>query len=148
MRTDNTKRYEKGTRKWWRSFGIVHSPKGKTFISDGIVVVKPEYRQILDCKYIWIERVTTSGLSARKRYWLPEILSSEWIIAIIGKPRWKFGWKIIRPKTYKGQHRIPPELGEDVYELFQCLKYPESRYYKRHYEALKLKSIEGFAKTG
>jgi hypothetical protein len=133
MRTEDTKRREKGTRKWWRNFGQVYAPKGHTFISDGILSLKPEIRQILGCKYIWIERVTTSGLTKQKRRWLPKILSSEWLIAIMGKPNWKPVWEIIRPETYRGKR---PEDEKGASELLQTIKWRHTKFYKEKYEKL------------
>ncbi|MDH5440177.1 MAG: hypothetical protein OEY31_06200 [Candidatus Bathyarchaeota archaeon] len=77
------------------------SQKDKTsFGPDGVVVVQPEFGRKLDCKYVWVERVLTRGLSKEKRFWLPKKLSSEWLIVLHGKPEWKPGWQAIRPETY------------------------------------------------
>jgi hypothetical protein len=134
MRTENTKRTEKGTRKWWGPFGKVFAQKDKiSFEPDGVVILAPKYGHILDCRYIWIERVTTSGLSEEKRYWLPKILSSEWLVVIHGKPNWKTGWESIRPETYD---RKPPESEEGIYELLQIIKWGHTKFYKEKYEKL------------
>ena len=137
MRTETTERYERGTRKWWKSLGKVFAQKDKiSFIPDGVVVIEePELRRILDCKYVWIERILTSDLSDEKKNWLPKMLSSEWLIVILGKPHWKSGWEAIRPETYK---RKPPEdeLEGGIYELLQCIKWRNSRFYSEKYKAL------------
>lgn len=137
MCTETTRRYERGTRKWWESFGKVFAQKDKiSFRPDGVVVIKDaELRRILDCKYIWVERVLTSGMSEEKTFWLPKMLSSEWLIVVMGKPRWKPGWKAIRPETY---NRKPPEdkLDEGAYELLQTIKWRNSRFYGEKYKAL------------
>ena len=137
MRTETTERYERGTRKWWKSLGKVFAQKDKiSFIPDGVVVIEePELRRILDCKYVWIERILTSDLSDEKKNWLPKMLSSEWLIVILGKPHWKSGWEAIRPETYK---RKPPEdeLEGGIYELLQCIKWTNSRFYSEKYKAL------------
>lgn len=141
MKTDITKRYEKGTRKWWMPFGNVFAQKDKiSFESDGIVVIEnPEIRQLLDCKYVWIERVLTSGMSKEKRFWLPKMLSSEWLIVVLGKPKRKAGWEAIRPETY---NRKAPEDEEGIYELLQTIKWQKSQFYREKYRLLlaKLKS--------
>ena len=138
MRTETTKRYERGTRKWWEPFGKVFAQKDKiSFIPDGIVVIEqPELRRKLDCKYVWVERVLTSGLSKEKRFWLPQMLISEWLIVVHGKPKWKSGWEAIRPETY---NRKPPEaeLEGGIYDLLQCIKWRNSRYYKSKFASLK-----------
>lgn len=135
MSTETTKRYERGTRKWWESFGKVFAQKDKiSFVPDGVVVVKrDEIKGILDCKYVWVERVLTSGLSNEKRFWLPKLLSSEWLIVVLGKPNWKPGWEAIRPETYD---RKPPEDEEGIYELLQTIKWRKSRFYEEKYRAL------------
>jgi hypothetical protein len=141
MRTDVTKRYEKGTRKWWENFGNVFAQKDKiSFESDGIVVIEnSELQQLLDCKYVWIERVLTSGMSKEKRFWLPKMLSSEWLIVVMGKPKWKGGWEAIRPETY---NRKAPEEEEGTYELLQTIKWRKSSFYREKHRLLvaKLKS--------
>ena len=137
MHTETTKRYERGTRKWWQSFGKVFAQKDKiSFIPDGRVVIEdPEIRRLLDCKYVWVERVLTSGMSKEKEFWLPKMLSSEWLIVVLGKPNWKPGWEAIRPETYD---RTPPEDESEggIYELLQTIKWRKSRYYKDKYKAL------------
>jgi len=143
MSTETTKRYEKGTRRWWKSLGKVFAQKDKiSFVSDGIAVIEdPEIRRLLDCKYIWIERVLTSGMSKEKRFWLPKMLSSEWLIVVMGKPNWKAGWEAIRPETY---NRKALEEEEGIYELLQTIKWRKSRFYEEKYRTLhaKLKSLE------
>ena len=137
MGTETTKRYEKGTLKWWKSFGEVFAPDDKiSFIPDGIVIINErELRRKLDCKYIWIERVLTHGLTENKRSWLRKILSSEWVIVVQGKARWKTGWEAIRPETY---NRKPPEdiLDGGIYELLQCIKWRYSRFYRDNFASL------------
>ena len=141
MRTENTERVEKGTQKWWKSLGNVFTQKDKiSFESDGIVVIEnPEIRQLLDCKYVWIERVITSGMSKQKRFWLPKMLSSEWLIVVMGKEKRKAGWEAVRPETY---NRKAPEDEEGIYELLQPIKWQKSELYKEKYRLLlaKLKS--------
>jgi hypothetical protein len=138
MGFETTKRYEKGTRKWWEAFGSVFSQKDKiSFISDGIVFIEDqEIRRKLDCKYVWIERVLTRGLSEDKRFWLPKMLSSEWLIVIHGKSGRRVGWEAIRPETY---NRKPPEAEVEggIYELLQCIKWRTSRYYRDMFASLK-----------
>ena len=135
MDTETTKRYERGTRKWWESFGKVSAQKDKiSFIPDGRIVIEdPELRQLLDCKYIWMERILTKDMSKEKRVWLPKMLSSEWLIVVMGKPDWKPGWEAIRPETYK---RKPPEDKEGIYEFLQTIKWRKSRFYGEKYKAL------------
>ena len=141
MRTENTERVEKGTQKWWKSFGKVFNQKDKiSFESDGIVFIEdPEIRQLLDCKYVWIERVLTNRMSKQKRFRLPKMLSSEWLIVVLGKPKWKAGWEAIRPATY---NRKAPEDEEGIYELLQTIKWQKSSLYREKYRLLlaKLKS--------
>ena len=137
MSTETTKRYEQGTRKWWESFGKVFSQKDKiSFIPDGVVVIEDtKIRRLLDCKYVWVERVLTRGMSKEKRSWLPKMLSSEWLIVIHGKRGYKAGWRSIRPENYE---RKPPEdeLEGGIYELLQCIKWRNSRFYAKKYKAL------------
>jgi hypothetical protein len=137
MRTETTKRYEKGTLKWWEPFGEVFAPDEKiSFIPDGIVIVnKRELRRKLDCKYVWVERVLTKGLTKNKRSWLSKILSSEWVIVVHGKSNWKAGWEAIRPATYK---RKSPEdrLKGGIYELLQCIKWQKSKFYGDEFASL------------
>lgn len=103
MRTETTKHYEKGTLKWWKSFGEVFASDDKiSFIPDGIVIVnEQELRRKLDCKYVWVERVLTKSPTENKKCWLSKMLSSEWVIVVHGKSNWKAGWEAIRPATYK-----------------------------------------------
>jgi hypothetical protein len=137
MRTETTKRYEKGTLKYWESIGKVFAPDEKiSFIPDGIVIVnKRELRRKLDCKYVWVERVLTKGLTENKRSWLSKILSSEWVIVVHGKPNFKTGWEAIRPTTYK---RKSPEdrLEDGIYELLQCIKWRKSKFYRKKFASL------------
>jgi hypothetical protein len=138
MGIETAKRYEKGTRKWYKSLGKVFSQKDKiSFIPDGVVVVtNREIRRKLDCKYVWVERVLTKGMSKEKRFWLPKILSSEWLIVVHGKPNWKTSWEAIRPETY---NRKPPEaeIEGGIYELLQCTKWQTTQFYRDKFASLK-----------
>ena len=136
MRTETTKRYERGTRKWWKSLGNVFAQKDKiSFEPDGIVVIEDsELREILDCKYVWVERVLTRGMSKEKRFWLPKMLSSDWLIVAMGKPNWKPGWEAIRPETYL---RRPPEDEEGIDELLQTIKWRKTQFYREKYATLR-----------
>jgi hypothetical protein len=137
VRTETTERCERGTLKWWKSFGEVFAQdEGISFRPDGIVIVnKQELRRRLDCKYIWVERVLTKGLSKNKMSWLPKMLSSEWLIVVHGKSNWKAGWEAIRPATYE---RRPPEgrFEDGIYELLQCIKWQRSKFYREKFASL------------
>lgn len=128
MGLETHKRYVKGTIKWWRDFGKVHSEKDKiSFRADFIVELFPDKQKELDCKYIWGERILSRGgkMSPRKEFWLPRMLSYDWLIVKIGKPWWKAGWDCIRPDTYPKDKEPPEEkYKEGIYDLLQCLKYP------------------------
>jgi hypothetical protein len=137
MRTENTKRREKGTLKWWATIGDVYAPEDKiSFVPDGIVAIKERgLRRRLDCKYVWVERVLTHGLTENKRSWLRKMLSSEWQIVTMGKPRWKSGWEVIRPETY---NRESPEdkLKEGHDEFLQCIKWRDTKFYRDKFASL------------
>jgi hypothetical protein len=55
--------------KWWETFGEVYALEDKiSFEPDGIVVIKErELRRKLDCKYVWVERVLTHGLTKKQK---------------------------------------------------------------------------------
>jgi len=103
-------------------FGKVYSSKDRiSFRPDFIVELSPDKQKELDCKYIWGERVLTSEMSPEKRFWLPKMLSKEWLIVMQGRKGWKAGWDALRPETYDKE---PPEKKYEIFDLLQSLKYP------------------------
>ena len=103
-----------GAKKFWEALGF--TTEKFSFRPDYLVTdlfAHPRIEELFDCKYIWIELVGTSPLKPEKRYWLPKILSKEWLIVV---QRYGPEWEPIRPETYDGKKSY-----EETKKAFQIL---------------------------
>ena len=107
------KREINGARCFWEALGIYTD--FFFFKPDFIVdlTLHPEIAEMFDCTYMWVDLVGTSPPSREKMYWLPRILSREWLIVF---QRYGDTWEPKRPTSYDGKMSY-----EETKETFQTL---------------------------